>query len=434
MVGTIFGGTLAIYEFNEAANLNTAAGAQEAGGLSLISDPNEARFNYVMGWANLILAGVDFGLTLRAGQTAVRGLRVAERSVSTADGAKAFARLNYEQIGLLDEAIALERSGDLRGARGILKKLKREVGDETLIDDAYEALKSTSIDRSLFKNIPEAEIPQYEELIDTDFEKGKRLLDEFGTFENFENFQRVFNALDRTNLDRMVALFSDSYQSKLSRKMQGRYNSLLQEITDGTLDESVSSLQDRLEVLTNVSSMRDQLAEAAGTLNLSRRKLYNLGAYRRNIAYGRFTATKNGVTISEDFVVMSGKKTSTLLEEIKEGADVNFLNERTVIPDISENIGDHRFGINPSLQEQAWDSERKFIEYSLVRMEEGFEIGKLNPLQSYEGRGFQIYIEIYSGLEPCDACSRLMKAQYKTMFGKDVDINIKFGLEFETQP
>ena len=350
--------------------------------------------------------------------------------MSTTDGAKAFVRLNYGQIGRLDEAIALERSGDLRGAKGILKKLKSEVGDETLVDDAYEALKSTSIDRSLFKNIPEAEIPQYEELIDTDFEKGKRLLDEFGTFENFENFQRVFNALDQTNLDRMVALFSDNYQSKLSRSMRDRYDRLLRELTDGTLDESASSLQDRLEVLTNVRSMRSQLAEAAETLNLSRRQLEKLGAYRRNIAYGRFTATKDGVTISENFVVMSGQQTSTFLETIKEGADVNFLNERTMIPDIPKKIEEHRFPIDPQVDRRAWDSERKLIEYSLARMEEGFEIRSLNPLQSYEGRGFQIDIELYSALEPCPPCKELMDAQYKAMFGEDVNIEVKFGLEF----
>ncbi|MDY6785854.1 MAG: polymorphic toxin type 28 domain-containing protein [Cyanobacteriota bacterium] len=136
LVGAAFGAGTAVYEFEQADDLNAVAGAQEAGGEALIEDPGGARFNYIMGWANLVLAGLDVGVAIREGGTLLRGARAAEAIANTAQDAGVFARLSPDQIQRLDRAVLLEAAGD-EGAEALLGELRRELGDD--FEAAYDA-------------------------------------------------------------------------------------------------------------------------------------------------------------------------------------------------------------------------------------------------------------------------------------------------------
>ena len=60
-LASVMGIGQAAYEFEQADDLNTVAKTGQAGGNQLLADPDAARFNYVMGWVNLVLAGIDLG-------------------------------------------------------------------------------------------------------------------------------------------------------------------------------------------------------------------------------------------------------------------------------------------------------------------------------------------------------------------------------------
>ena len=67
----------AAYEFEQADDLNTVAKTGQAGGNQLLADPDAARFNYVMGWVNLVLAGIDLG-SVAVGSTTSSEFRAQE--------------------------------------------------------------------------------------------------------------------------------------------------------------------------------------------------------------------------------------------------------------------------------------------------------------------------------------------------------------------
>ncbi len=98
-----------IYEFEEASKLNTVAKIGQAGGNQLLVDPDAARFNYIMGWVNLVLAGIDGGLAVREGAQLLVGARAAERLANQV-GAQVLFRLPQEKLVRLQEAVRLEKA------------------------------------------------------------------------------------------------------------------------------------------------------------------------------------------------------------------------------------------------------------------------------------------------------------------------------------
>ena len=425
--GTAFGLVAAAGEFGRANKLNNVARSQ-LGGDPLIDDPEAANFNYLMGLANLVLAGVDAVLLLPDGITTLRGLPAARRVMNTGEGAEAFSRLSPEKIAELQRAIRGE------GGPGALPRLQGELGED--FEPASSALRrvsgggevsAPSLDRSLFQNVAEAEIPRYEALIIGDRAKGERLLREFGTFGNFESFQRVFNAIERTDLDRMAVVFSDTYQNSLTPPMQKRYSNLLRDCATGELvKQGGASFQDRLEIIEQVHNLRTNMREALSGMEPEQQEWLNLG--QRNFAYGSFDITlPNHNNISDDFVSVSGKGVSTAI--VRNGVGNSF-EGRAIIPDIPRARPERRLAHTRGAN--AHDSERKLFEDILKKMEE--QLGsRLNPLQNYQGRGFSGQVNLYSEMSPCESCTEIIEQQFRAMFGNDIDINIRYGVDFEDE-
>ncbi|MEG4323800.1 hypothetical protein QUB37_13140 [Microcoleus sp. AT3-A2] len=132
----------AIYEFEEASDLNTVAKTGQAGGNQLLADPGAARFNYIMGWVNVVLAGIDGGLAVREGAQLLVGARAAERLANQA-GVQVLFRLPQEKLVRLQEAMRLEKAKD-PGAPQLLASLRQELGAD--FDDAYKLFKEERLE------------------------------------------------------------------------------------------------------------------------------------------------------------------------------------------------------------------------------------------------------------------------------------------------
>jgi len=122
-IGTATGIGQALYEFEQASDLNTIAKTGQAGGNQLLADPEAARFNYIMGWVNLVLAGIDGALDVGEGGTFFRGPGVTER-IMQARGAQVLSRLQPEEIAKFDRAMQLQRAGQIKEAQDLLDELK----------------------------------------------------------------------------------------------------------------------------------------------------------------------------------------------------------------------------------------------------------------------------------------------------------------------
>ena len=122
-IGTATGIGQALYEFEQASDLNTIAKTGQAGGNQLLADPEAARFNYIMGWVNLVLTGIDGVLAVREGGTFFRGPGVTER-IMQARGAQVLSRLQPEEIAKFDRAMQLQRAGQIKEAQDLLDELK----------------------------------------------------------------------------------------------------------------------------------------------------------------------------------------------------------------------------------------------------------------------------------------------------------------------
>jgi hypothetical protein len=121
----------AAYEFEEADDLNTIAKTGEAGGNQLLADPEAARINYIMGWVNLVLAGIDLGSLAVEGAGALSsGFRGAERIVNL-PGGEVLARVTPEQIRNLERSRQLEQAGNTEAASAIVAQLEQELGEAT---------------------------------------------------------------------------------------------------------------------------------------------------------------------------------------------------------------------------------------------------------------------------------------------------------------
>ncbi|WP_017662970.1 deaminase domain-containing protein [Baaleninema simplex] len=149
----------------------------------------------------------------------------------------------------------------------------------------------------------------------------------------------------------------------------------------------------------------------------------------RNIAYGSFDISFTGregnvTTITDEFVSVSGYQNSKLMIDNNVSESIE---GRTIIPDVPEE--NHR-RVQHTIDSQSDDSERKLIEEILRQMEEKSGI-RLNYEGNYQGLGFSGTVELYSEQSPCDSCEDIIENQFKNMFGGDLDINVKHGVEYD---
>jgi hypothetical protein len=135
--GSITGFGTAAYEDKELATVDLAAQAQQGGGGNLTSqDKDTARFNLIMGRINLLMAGVDLGLSVKA----TRGLMLAARTErELAQTTKAISGLSLDA----KEAIkALNLSADETLKIGSLIQKNPEITNDLLRQYFYKMRKA----------------------------------------------------------------------------------------------------------------------------------------------------------------------------------------------------------------------------------------------------------------------------------------------------
>ncbi|KST65686.1 hypothetical protein [Mastigocoleus testarum] len=133
----------AAYEWEIADDLNTVANTGKVGGNQLLENPQAARFNYVMGWVNLVLAGVDVLLATGEVSSLFKNAKNAERLINL-PGGEVFSRLEPQEIQQLDRVRRLREAGKTDEAEQMLRQLKGKVGET----DAELGLKTLSSDEA----------------------------------------------------------------------------------------------------------------------------------------------------------------------------------------------------------------------------------------------------------------------------------------------
>jgi hypothetical protein len=98
-MGAAVGGASAIYEFEQADDLNEVAKSQDGGIYQLLSDPDAAKEEYIWGIVNLALAGVDAFLA------GFEVFKVGKAVSNFSDAATGFRVLN--QMGRMDDAVRI---------------------------------------------------------------------------------------------------------------------------------------------------------------------------------------------------------------------------------------------------------------------------------------------------------------------------------------
>ena len=130
-LASVMGIGQAAYELEQADDLNTVAKTGQAGGNQLLADPDAARFNYVMGWVNLALAGIDLrSVAVGSTRALSSGLRRAEGVVNL-PGGEVLARVTPEQIRNLERSRQLLQAGKIDEASAIVAQLQQELGETT---------------------------------------------------------------------------------------------------------------------------------------------------------------------------------------------------------------------------------------------------------------------------------------------------------------
>jgi hypothetical protein len=111
-----------VRDYNESVTIDLAAQAQQGGAGNLTSkDKDEARFDLMMGQTNLLLAGLDVGLTAKATTGLLK---------SSAKTAAAFSKIKPAQLAQVMKEVS---AGNLEKARSVLRtvgQVSDEVADE----------------------------------------------------------------------------------------------------------------------------------------------------------------------------------------------------------------------------------------------------------------------------------------------------------------
>lgn len=131
--GAVAGFSTAYYNFERASDIWDIAKVQKSFKKNLISKEaqEQAKFNYIMGWVNLTIAGLDVVL---AGVSAVSMFRSARiiRKLASAPGSKILAGLKSRQINRFQAAFKLKSVGESQKAKLIFRQLRKELKGDYL--------------------------------------------------------------------------------------------------------------------------------------------------------------------------------------------------------------------------------------------------------------------------------------------------------------
>lgn len=124
IAGTGVGIGTAAYEFEDAADVDTAANASKIGA-AFVNDPSGARVKYLMAWVNLLLSGVDV-LEGVGAASKLSGLAAAEK-LAGRWGGKRLAQLDPEMIRKFEHAVQLRGAGNSAKADEIFEGLRKQM-------------------------------------------------------------------------------------------------------------------------------------------------------------------------------------------------------------------------------------------------------------------------------------------------------------------
>lgn len=142
--------------------------------------------------------------------------------------------------------------------------------------------------------------------------------------------------------------------------------------------------------------------------------------------------------VNGDFISTSGKtsaKGADLLDYTGETLD----DGRTVAPDFPKKKKSKFF--EATQDKRANDSERKAFEYIMGQIKSQLAKDRVSfkPVEEfagnepgvYQGQGFSGKIIINSEMTPCDSCGEVITEQFSKYFGKDIEVEVKYGVEFQ---
>lgn len=269
------------------------------------------------------------------------------------------------------------------------------------------------------QRVPRGELTQYLDLVSSDWIKGRSLL-QLGEFANFSAFRSIFNEVDTVTAQRLSRALDPDYMAGLSTRMQGRYQTLIDDIKKGQV--TGQDLPTRLEVLDETRVLRDAIGTAAE--NTSRTQSRRISIASRNIAYGDFSLNlPDGSTISGNLASVAGDGVSTRINNLDDAGLDQALAGRTVVGDINDSERIFQF----TVKERRNDSEIKIMEYigNLIQQRTG------TPLR-WDGSytGFSGTINVASEMSPCTSCANILQQQVTSMFGGSIRVNVSYGVNF----
>jgi SAM-dependent methyltransferase len=125
--GAVTGLGTAVYEYKELATVDLAAQAQQGGGGNLTSqDKDTARFNLMMGRINLLMAGLDVGLSVKAVVGMLKGARSAGQMSTLAKAIKDKDRVVLELFGGKEGKVPGAINVDIVAEKGIRADLMKD--------------------------------------------------------------------------------------------------------------------------------------------------------------------------------------------------------------------------------------------------------------------------------------------------------------------
>ena len=216
--------------------------------------------------------------------------------------------------------------------------------------------------------------------------------------------------------------------------MKTRYGWLLDDVADGNIQPA--EFKERLTILEKTKNVQEVVENKVGT-EAYRGNDFGNPMYSRNYAVGDYNITytppETGVkhkNISDDYISISGKKMPQEVNSFspKQTVDVEGA-ERKFIPAASK-TEKQRLPVTRPRADQ--DSERKLFAHILKELEK-LSGKKLVEGGKYQGQGFSGEINITSQMKPCISCDSLIKIELFNMFGNDIKINVKYGVDFKLE-
>jgi SAM-dependent methyltransferase len=116
----------AAYEYRELATVDLAANAQQGGTKLTSQDKDTARFNLIMGRVNLLMAGLDVGLSVKAMTGMLKGARSAGQMSTLAKAIKDKDRVVLELFGGKEGKVPGAINVDIVAEKGIRADLMKD--------------------------------------------------------------------------------------------------------------------------------------------------------------------------------------------------------------------------------------------------------------------------------------------------------------------